>query len=73
MFHRLIDLPNLAWNHPTLLSETVEVFIFASPSSSGGWLAGGGELQTVAAAAYLELDSSSDSDILHTSAHQPLL
>ena len=67
MFHRLINLPNLAWNHPTLLSETVEVFIFASPSSSGGWLAGGGELQIVAAA-YLELDSSSDSDILLTAA-----
>ena len=64
MFHRLIDLPNLAWNHPTLLSETVEVFIFASPSSS---LAGGGELGTVAAA-YLEPDSSSDSDILLTAA-----
>ena len=60
------DLPNLAWNHPTLLSETVEVFIFASLSSRGGWLAGGGELGTVAAA-YLEPDSSSDSDILHTS------
>ena len=35
---------NLAWNHPTLLSETVEVFIFPSLSSSGGKLAGGGEL-----------------------------